>query len=175
MCLLLLQYSRNPDIIERLAIMKKLLLIIVVLFSAGGILFFWAQCRNADEEASPVSNLLSQDDINKINSYRSKYQQFPGPSDAEVVDVAKILLRAKLTKDDIEKLLGKPSDVRTLEKPIPKISGDSLEYWGYNIGHSRRIEVFFDGDGNITSIYGAGVGFDKPMHAPEDINNPPMD
>jgi hypothetical protein len=175
MCLLLLQYSRNPDIIERLAIMKKLLLIIVVLFSAGGILFFWAQCRNADEEASPVSNLLSQDDINKINSYRSKYQQFPGPSDAEVVDVAKILLRAKLTKDDIEKLLGKPSDVRTLEKPIPKISGDSLEYWGYNIGHSRRIKICFDGDGNITSIQGVGVGFDKPMYPPEDINNPPMD
>jgi len=155
--------------------MKKLILIIVVLFSAGGTLFFWAQCRNADEEASPVSNLLSQDDINKINSYRSKYQQFPGPSDAEVVDVAKILLRAKLTKDDIEKLLGKPSDVRTLEKPIPKISGDSKEYWGYYIGHSRIMSIVFDPNGQLVSIQGAGVGFDKPMYPPEDINNPTMD
>jgi len=105
--------------------MKKLILIIVVLFSAVGTLFFWAQCHNADEQARPVTNLLTKDDINKINSYRSKYQKVPGPSDAEVVDVAKILLRAKLSKDDIEKLLGKPSDVRTLEKPIPKIDGDS--------------------------------------------------
>lgn len=155
--------------------MKKIILIIVVLFSAGGILFFWAQCHNTKDESMPMTNLLSKDDINKINSYRSKYQQFPGPSDAEVIDVAKILLRAKLSKADIEKLLGEPSDIRTLEKPIPKISGDSKEYWGYNIGYSRRIEVFFDGDGNITSIYGAGVGFDKPMHTPEDINNPSMD
>ena len=89
--------------------------------------------------------------------------------------MAKILINTKLSKDDIEKLLGKPSDVRTLEKPIPKISGDSLEYWGYNIGYSRCIDIFFDGDGNITSIHGAGVGFDKPMYPPEDINNPTMD
>jgi hypothetical protein len=155
--------------------MKKLILIIVVLFSAVATLFFWAQCHNADDESGTMTNLLSQDEINKINSYRSKYQKFPGPSDAEVVDVAKILLNAKLSKDDIEKLLGEPSDVRTLEKPIPKISGDALEYWGYNIGHSRRIKICFDGDGNITSIQGAGVGFDKPLYPPKDINNPPMD
>jgi len=155
--------------------MKKLILIIVVLFSVVGTLFFWAQCHNAKNEFGPMTNLLSKDEINKINSYRSKYRQFPGPTDAEVIDVAKILLRAKLTKDDIEKLLGKPSDVRILEKPIPKISGDSLEYWGYNIGHSRRIKICFDGDGNITSIHGAGVGFDKPMYPPKDINNPTMD
>jgi hypothetical protein len=155
--------------------MKKLILIIVVLFSAVGTLFFGAQCHNADEEASTVTNLLTKDEINRINSYRSKYQKVPGPSDAEVVDVAKILLRAKLSKDDIEKLLGEPSVVRTLEKPIPKISGDSKEYWGYYIGYSRCIDIFFDGNGNITSIHGSGVGFDKPMHAPEDINNPNMD
>jgi hypothetical protein len=155
--------------------MKKLILIIVVLFSAGGTLFFWAQCHNADEESGPVTNLLSKDEINKINSYRSKYQQFPGPSDAEVVDVAKILLRAKLSKDDIEKLLGKPSDVRTLEKPIPKISGDAKEYWGYYIGYSRIMSIVFDPNGQLVSIQGAGVGFDKPMYPPEDINNPSMD
>jgi hypothetical protein len=155
--------------------MKKLILIIVVLFSVVGTLFFWAQCHNADEQARPVTNLLSKDDINKINSYRSKYQQFPGPSDAEVVDVAKILLRAKLSKYDIEKLLGKPSDVRTLEKPIPKISGDAKEYWGYYIGYSRIMSIVFDPNGRLVSIQGAGVGFDKPMHAPEDINNPNID
>lgn len=155
--------------------MKKLILIIVVLFSAVGTLFFWAQCHNADEEASPVTNLLTKDEINKINSYRSKYQQFPGPSDAEVSDVAKILLRAKLPKEEIEKLLGEPSNIRTLEKPIPKISSDSLEYWAYDIGDSRSIALCFNGDGNITSIHGTGVGFDKPMHTPEDINNPTMD
>jgi hypothetical protein len=155
--------------------MKKLILIIVVLFSAVGTLFFWAQCHNAKNESGPRTNLLTKDDINKINSYRSKYQKVPGPSDAEVVDVAKILLRAKLSKDDIEKLLGKPSDVRTLEKPIPKIDGDSKEYWNYYVGYSRIIKICFDGDGNITSIHGAGVGFDKPMYAPEDINNPTMD
>lgn len=155
--------------------MKKLILIIVVLFSAGGILFFWAQCHNANEESGPVTNLLSKDDINKINSYRSKYQNFPGPSDAEVLDVAKILLRANLSKDDIEKFLGEPSSIRTLEKPIPKISGDSKEYWGYDIGDSRRIEIYYDGEGNITSIYGVGVGFDTLTHTPKDINNPTMD
>ncbi|MDH4240384.1 MAG: hypothetical protein OEW48_12550, partial [Phycisphaerae bacterium] len=65
-------------------LMKKLILIIVVLFSAVGTLFFWIQCHNADEESGPVTNLLSKDEINKINSYRSKYRKFPGPSDAEV-------------------------------------------------------------------------------------------
>ena len=110
-----------------------------------------------------MTNLLSKDDINTINSYRSKYQQFPGPSDAEVLDVAKILLRAKLSKDDIEKFLGEPSGIRTLEKPIPKISGDSLECWRYDIGDSRGIALYFDGDGNITSIHGVGVGFDTVM------------
>ncbi|MHC4083676.1 MAG: hypothetical protein ACYSWZ_03025 [Planctomycetota bacterium] len=155
--------------------MKKLILIIVVLFSAVSTLFFWAQYHSAKEESSPVTNLLSKDEINKINSYRSKYQQFPGPSDAEVVDVAKILLRDKLSKDDIEKLLGEPSRIRTLEKPIPKISGDSKEYWGYDIGDSRSIALCFNGDGDITAIRGVGVGFDKPMYPPEDINNPTMD
>jgi hypothetical protein len=155
--------------------MKKLILIIVVLFSVVGTLFFWAQCHNADEQARPVTNLLSKDEINKINSYRSKYQQFPGPSDAEVVDVAKILLRAKLPKKDIEKLLGKPSRIHLLEEPIPEISSDSLEYWTYDIGYSRSIALCFNGDGNITSIHGVGVGFDTLTHTPEDINNPPMD
>ncbi|MDH4240383.1 MAG: hypothetical protein OEW48_12545 [Phycisphaerae bacterium] len=154
--------------------MKKLLLIIGILL-IGVILFFVAQYLNFGNKANEMTNLLSKDDINTINSYRGKYQSCPGPSDAEVLDVAKILLRAKLTKDDIEKLLGKPSDVRTLEKPIPKISGDSLEYWGYDVGDSRRIKICFDGDGNITSIQGAGVGFDKPIYPPKDINNPPMD
>jgi len=163
------------DVFYYYRLMKKLILIIVVLFSAVGTLFFWAQCRNADEEASPVTNLLSKHDINKINSFRSKYKRVPGSSDAEVLDVAKILLRAKLSKDDIVKLLGKPSGIRTLEKPIPKISGDSLEYWAYDIGHSRRIEIYLDGDGNISSIYGVGVGFDTLTHTPEDVNNPPMD
>jgi len=155
--------------------MKKLFLIIVVLFSAVGTLFFWAQCRNADEEASPVTNLLTKDDIKKINSYRSKYQKFPGPSDAEVVDVAKILLNAKLSKDDIEKLLGEPSGIRTLEQSIPKISGDLLEYWNYYVGHSRIMSLVFDPNGRLVSIHGAGVGFDKPMYPPKDINNPNMD
>jgi hypothetical protein len=155
--------------------MKKLILIIVVLFSAGGILFFWIQCHNTKDESKPMTNLLSKDDINKINSYRSKYQQFPGPSDEEVVDVAKILLRAKLSKGEIEKLLGEPSSIRTLEKPIPKISGDSKEYWGYYIGYSRIMTIVFDPNGQLMSIQGAGVGFDKPMYPTEDINNPNVD
>ncbi|MHC4097516.1 MAG: hypothetical protein ACYSWZ_12805 [Planctomycetota bacterium] len=155
--------------------MKKLILIIVVLFSAVSTLFFWAQCHNADEESGPVTNLLSKDEINKINSYRSKYQKVPGPSDEEVVDVAKILLRAKPSKEEIEKLLGEPSGIRTLEQSIPEISSDLLEYWNYYVGNSRIISLVFDPNGQLVSIHGAGVGFDKPMYPPKDINNPPMD
>lgn len=155
--------------------MKKIILIIVVLFSAGGILFFWAQCHNTKDESGPRINMLSKDDINTINSYRGKYQSCPGPSDAEVSDVAKIILAAKPSKDDIEQLLGKPSSIGTLDKSITGINADSLEYWAYDVGDSRRIEIRFDGDGNITSIHGVGVGFDKPMYPPEDINNPTMD
>ncbi len=143
--------------------MKKLILIIVVLFSAGGILFFWAQCPNGKKEPNAMTNLLSKDDINTINSYRGKYQSCPGPSDAEVLDVAKILLRAKLSKDNFEQLLGKPSSIRTLDKAIAGINADSLECWAYDVGDSRSIALFFNGDGNITSIHGVGVGFDTVM------------
>jgi len=153
--------------------MKKIILIIVVLFLAGGILFFWAQSHDAKEESRPVTNLLSQDEINKISSYRSKYQQFPGPSDEEVVDVAKILINAKLSMDQIPELLGKPSDIS--KKRADETKDVWLKCWGYNIGDSRRIKICFDVDGNITSIHGAGVGFDKPMYPPKDINNPTMD
>jgi hypothetical protein len=153
--------------------MKKLILIIVVLFSAGGILFFWAQCHNTKDESMPMTNLLSKDDINKINSYRSKYQQFPGPSDAEISDVSKILVNAKLAMDQVQELLGKPSDIS--KKRNTENKDVWLKCWGYDIGDSRRIKICFDGDGNITSIHGVGVGFDKPMYAPKDINNPPMD
>jgi hypothetical protein len=155
--------------------MKKLLLIIVVLFSFVGTLLFWIQCHNAKEESGPVTNLLSKDDINTINSYRGKYQSCPGPSDAEVLDVAKIILAAKPSKDDIEQLLGKPSSIGTLDKTISGINADSLEYWAYDVGDSRRIEICFDSDGNITSIHGVGVGFDTLTHTPEDINNTTMD
>jgi len=153
-------------------LMKKLILIIVVLFSAVGTLFFWAQCHNADEESRTRINLLSKDDINKINSYRSKYQQFPGPSDAEVVDVAKILVNAKLSMDQIQELLGKPSDIS--KKRADETKDVWLKCWGYNIGDSRRIKICFDGYGNITSIHGVGVGFDTFTHPPEDINNTTM-
>lgn len=153
--------------------MKKIILIIVVLFSVVGTLFFWIQCHNADEESGPVTNLLSKDEINKINSFRSKYKRVPGSSDAEVLDVAKILINAKLSMDHVQELLGKPSDIS--KKRADETKDVWLKCWGYNIGDSRRIKICFDGDGNITSIHGVGVGFDKPMHAPEDINNPPMD
>ena len=154
--------------------MKKLLLIIGILL-IGVILFFVAQYLNFGNKANEMTNLLSKDDINTINSYRGKYQSCPGPSDAEVLDVAKIILAAKPSKDDIEQLLGKPSSIGTLDKTISGINADSLEYWAYDVGDSRRIEICFDSDGNITSIHGVGVGFDTLTHTPEDINNTTMD
>jgi hypothetical protein len=154
---LLLWYSINLDIIEGLLYMKKIILIIVVLFSAGGILFFWAQCHNAKEEPNAMTNLLSKDDINTINSYRSKYQSFPGPSDKEVLDVAKIFLRTNLSKDDIEEFLGKPSGISETTRE------GSLKCWRYDIGDSRGIALYFDTAGNIKSIQGFGVGFDTVM------------
>jgi hypothetical protein len=140
--------------------MKKLTLIIGVLFSAGVILFFVSQYFLAEKRPHAMTNLLSKDDINTINSYRGKYQSSPGPSDAEVLDVAKIILAAELSKDDIKQLLGKPSSIGTLDKAIAGINADSLEYWAYDVGDSRRIEIRFDNSGNLISIYGVGVGFD---------------
>ena len=140
--------------------MKKLLWTIGVVCIVGGILFLVAIRFLGGRRDRVTAKSLSKDEINRINSYRSKYQQFPGPSDAEVLDVAKILVGAKLSKDDIEKFLGEPSDIRTLEKPVAKTNGDSLEYWAYDVGDSRRIEVRFDTSGNLISIHGVGVGFD---------------
>jgi len=157
MFLLLLWYSINLDITERLLCMKKIILIIVVLFSAGGILFFWAQYPDGKKETNAMTNLLSKDDINKINSYRSKYQSCPGPSDAEVLDVAKIFLRTNLSKDDIEKFLGEPSGISETTRE------GSLKCWRYDIGDSRGIALYFDAAGNIKSIQGFAVGFDTVM------------
>ncbi len=139
--------------------MNKLFLAIGVLFLIGVVLFLASRHFPAEKEPRATLNMLSKEDIDVINISRSKYQQFPGPSDAEVIDVAEILLRAKPLKDDIKKLLGEPSSTHIFEEPVAN-RHNSLEYWAYDIGDSRRMEIDFNSNGDITSISGVDVGFD---------------
>ena len=141
--------------------MKKLFFTVSTVFLVGVILFFWVQYYNK-KEPKVMDKLLSTNDINDmdaIKSYKAKYQHFPGPTDEEVLSVAKILISSNLTADKVEQLLGKPSDIS--EKKTNENEQVSLIFWGYNIGDSRRMTILFDLNGNLVSIRGVGVGFDE--------------
>ena len=84
--------------------MKKLIFIISVIVILGVILLFWFH-YHINKEPEVKDQLLSKNDIDTINSYKAKYQSFIVPSDAEVLNVAKILLSSNLTTDKVEKLL----------------------------------------------------------------------
>jgi len=118
-----------------------------------------------EKETHTLVNSLSADEISKITSYKEKYQTFPGPSDTEVLDVAKILLSAKLTSDKVEQLLGKPSHI--YDSPDIENKQSLLKCWGYDIGDSRSIVIRFNVNGRIVSIYGVGVGFDTLIPSSE--------
>ena len=138
--------------------MKKLLFIISTILLIGIILFIWVKYYNK-KEPKVMDKLLSKNDIDAINSYKEKYQKFPGPSDTEVQNVVRILLSSKLTSDKVEQLLGKPSDISeitSIEENQPP-----LIRWGYDIGDNRRMSIIFDSNNNLISIHGAGVGFNE--------------
>jgi len=145
--------------------MKTVFLIVGVLSLVGVILFLWHQYPAEEKKTHTLVNSLSSDDIGKITSYRKKYQTFPGPSDAEVLDVVKILISNNLSSDNIEQLLGKPSHIS--EIPDIETKQGLLKCWGYDIGDSRSIVIRFNVIGKIISIYGVGVGFDTLMPSAE--------
>lgn len=138
--------------------MKKLLIFISIVVLIGILLFFLTYNFNK-KEPKVTDKIIPQNDIAVINAYRAKYQNFPGPSDAEVLNVAKILVSSKLTTDKIEQLLGKPTRISEITSPEGEKS--PLICWGYDIGLSRSISILFDPNDNLVSIYGTGVGFDK--------------
>ena len=143
--------------------MRTILVIIGVLFLLGAILFLWAPCRTGEQypaagkEPNIATDLLSVDDIAKVTSYRTKYQKSPGPSNAEVADVARILIVTHLPRESVEQILGRPSSISAMWDTRTR---KGLTCWAYDIGDSRRMTLCFDKSGNVRSIRGVGVGFD---------------
>ncbi len=137
--------------------MKKSILIIGAVFLLGATYFLFRNSGDMDDSDTTDSS-LSKYEVDTINSYKTKYQKFPGPSDEEVFKVSNILLSKNFSKDKIEQLLGEPSDI---SKTPDNITGKVLlERFSYDIGDSRRISILYDSSGSIKSIEGVGVGFD---------------
>ena len=104
--------------------------------------------------------LLSEKELLTIKIFSKKMKTFPGPTDDEVEKAAKILLRSKLKKNDVQEMLGEPFSISKsfygTENSDVKIS------IFYSIGDSRAISILFNEDEKIIyAIQGTGVGFDQ--------------
>ena len=131
-------------------------IIIPIIILIGTATFFG--CKKVNKKETRVSdNVLSRENMKVIETYRSKYQKFPGPSNEEILNVAKILVSSNLTTEKVEQLLGKPSDI--IEEKSNDNKQVSLIVWGYNIGDNKGMDILFDPNGNLISVRGLGVDF----------------
>lgn len=134
-----------------------------VLVFAGVVLFFAVRYwilglpPDAQKEPNVVADLFSAEEADTISTFMAKYKKFPGPPDAEVADVGKVLLSAHVPQRRIEKVLGKPDSVSETRDTE---TGENLIFQAYDIGDSRRMTLCFDDSGNLRSVHGVGVGFD---------------